>query len=49
MVWIKGDNTMLAVEAVRKVEKEAQSQGLTDRVSAMLDEKMKSHSRVDVK
>jgi exosome complex component RRP4 len=41
-VWIKGDNTMFVVEAVRKIEREAQVQGLTDRVSVMLSERVKS-------
>jgi len=41
-VWIKGDNVGVAVEAIRKIEAEAQTRGLTDRVGKMLDEKIKS-------
>ncbi|MBM3309658.1 MAG: hypothetical protein FJY77_05320 [Candidatus Altiarchaeales archaeon] len=44
-VWIKGDDTTLVVEAVRKIEREAQTQGLTDRISAMLSERVKSPPR----
>lgn len=47
LVWIKGENAMFVVEAVRKIEREAETQGLTDRIAMMLDEK--SRSRVDVK
>ena len=47
LIWIKGAKTMDVVEAVKKIEKEAQTPGLTDMVGKMLDEKNKSHSRVD--
>jgi exosome complex component RRP4 len=36
-IWIKGDNTELAIKAIKKVEREAQSQGLTDRIIEMLE------------
>jgi exosome complex component RRP4 len=47
LVWIKGDNTTMVVEAVRKIEREAEISGLTDRVGAMLDDKVVLSSRVD--
>jgi len=47
LVWIKGDNVTLVVEAIRTIEREAETQGLTNRIGVMLDEKVKSHSRVD--
>ncbi|MFH1126241.1 MAG: KH domain-containing protein [Candidatus Altiarchaeota archaeon] len=49
LVWVKGENILTVVEVVGKIEKEAETQGLTDRVSILLNEKMKSHSisRVD--
>jgi len=35
-IWIRGGNSALAVEAILKIEKEAHTHGLTDRVGAML-------------
>jgi len=35
-IWLRGGNTALAVEAILKIEKEAHTHGLTDRVSALL-------------
>ena len=47
LVWIKGENATIAAEAVRKIEREAETQGLTDQVEKFLNEKVKSVSRVD--
>ena len=47
LVWIKGENATIAAEAVRKIEREAETQGLTDQVAKFLNEKVKSVSRVD--
>ena len=35
-IWIKGGNTALAAAAILKIEKEAHTSGLTDRISMML-------------
>lgn len=35
-IWIKGENIELATNAIKKVEREAQTQGLTDRIIEML-------------
>jgi len=40
LVWIQGDNPNLAAKAVRKVEKEAHTQGLTDKIGEWLDEQL---------
>lgn len=37
-VWIKGENEDLAARAVRKVDKEAHTKGLTERISEWLEE-----------
>ena len=37
-IWIKGGNSVLAARAVLKVEKEAHTTGLTERISAFLNE-----------
>jgi exosome complex component RRP4 len=41
LIWIKDGNVPLAVEAIRKVEAEAQSTGLTDRVADFLKSRSK--------
>lgn len=38
LVWISGDNPNLAAQAVRKVEREAHVEGLTDKIGEWLDE-----------
>lgn len=38
-VWVNGERERLAVKAVRKVDKEAHTTGLTDRMDEWLDEK----------
>jgi len=40
LVWVKGDNEDLAIEAVTEIEKKSHVQGLTDQISAMLKKKM---------
>jgi len=39
VVWIKGENEVLAAEAILTVEKMAQKQGLTDYIKDMLEKK----------
>ena len=36
-IWIKGGQDNLVVDAIRKIEQEAYTQGLTDRIGEMLD------------
>lgn len=38
LVWIKGENANLAARAVKKVEREAHTSGLTDKMAEWLDE-----------
>jgi exosome complex component RRP4 len=40
LVWIKGSNANLAAKAVRKVEEEAHTSGLTDKIGEWLDEQV---------
>jgi exosome complex component RRP4 len=40
LVWINGEHSQIAAEAVKKVEEEAHTDGLTDRISEWLDEKI---------
>ena len=40
LVWIQGDNPNLAARAVRKIEKEAHVDGLTDKIGYWLDEQL---------
>lgn len=51
LIWLKGDNIVHAVEAIRKIEREAETQGLTDRIGVFLEERvqsgLQSNSRVD--
>ena len=35
-IWLRGGNSALAVEAILKIENEAHTHGLTDRISALL-------------
>lgn len=44
-VWIKGEDEGLAAKAVRKVEREAREQGLTDKVEEWLDERANGGER----
>ncbi|VVB54638.1 Exosome complex component Rrp4 [uncultured archaeon] len=43
LVWISGEQTPLVIEAIEKIQKEAHTQGLTDRIAHMLDEKTRKH------
>lgn len=47
LIWIKGDNVVHAVEAIRRIEREAETRGLTDRIGVFLDGSVISRSRVD--
>ncbi|MFB6244976.1 MAG: exosome complex RNA-binding protein Rrp4 [Candidatus Nanohaloarchaea archaeon] len=40
LVWIKGEKENLATRAVRKVEEEAHTEGLTDEIAEWLDEQI---------
>ena len=40
LVWIKGENANLAAKAVRKVEEEAHTSGLTDKIGEWLEEQV---------
>jgi exosome complex component RRP4 len=40
-IWVKGQNESIAVKAIKKIEAEAHTQGLTARIERMLDEKIK--------
>jgi exosome complex RNA-binding protein Rrp4 len=37
LVWLEGENEDLAIEAINVVENESYIEGLTDRVSGLLD------------
>lgn len=41
-IWIKSENTDFVIEAIRKIEREAHTQGLTDRIGELLDGKMQN-------
>jgi len=38
-IWISGENSNLAIEAIKKIEREAHTSGLTDKIRAMLESK----------
>ncbi len=40
LVWVKGDNEDIAIEAVLEIEQKSHVHGLTDQIKAMLSEKM---------
>lgn len=42
LIWLKGGDINLAVEAIRKIEREAQSRGLTNRITEYLTTKSSS-------
>ena len=42
VVWVKGRNRALAVEAIMEIEKRSQENGLTDSIANMLDEALKN-------
>ncbi|MEM0106788.1 MAG: KH domain-containing protein [Candidatus Micrarchaeaceae archaeon] len=41
LIWLKGENIALAMEAIRKIEEEAHTSGLTDRIKNLMEEKTK--------
>ena len=41
-VWLKGNNIDIAIKAIRKIEREAQSKGLTDRIEEFLSNELRS-------
>ncbi|MFB6145916.1 MAG: exosome complex RNA-binding protein Rrp4 [Candidatus Nanohaloarchaea archaeon] len=43
LVWISGDKANLAARAIKKVEKEAHTSGLTDRIGEWLDEQLENN------
>ncbi|MCL4388153.1 hypothetical protein M1567_03310 [Candidatus Marsarchaeota archaeon] len=45
IIWINGGNTELAIKAIRTVETEAHTSGLTERIKAMLEEETKGENR----
>jgi exosome complex component RRP4 len=40
LVWVKGDNEDIAMEAVTEIERKSHMSGLTDKIKAMLDKRM---------
>src|SRR3989338_9310000 len=45
IVWVKGDNDDIAIEAVLEIERKSHVSGLTDHIKSMLEKKMKSSGR----
>jgi exosome complex component RRP4 len=43
VVWLKGGNVELAADAIRKVEEEAHTSGLTERIKLMLEKSLKGN------
>ncbi len=41
MIWMDGENQDMALEAIREIERLPQQDGLTDKISAMLDSRLK--------
>jgi len=41
-IWLKGSNIDVAIKAIRKIEREAQTQGLTDRIEKFLSNELRS-------
>ncbi len=41
-IWLKGNNLETAIKAIRKIEREAQSRGLTNRVGEFLSNELQS-------
>jgi len=40
LVWVKGENQEIAVEAVREIEKKSHLHGLTDHIKALIEKRM---------
>ena len=45
IVWVKGDNEEIAVEAILEIEQKSHVSGLTDHIKSMLEKKMGSQKR----
>ena len=43
LVWLNGDNTELVYKVIKKIENEAHTNGLTDRIAHMLDKEIKNN------
>jgi exosome complex component RRP4 len=39
-IWIKDENTEIAIKTIKKIEREAQTRGLTNRITEMLDKEL---------
>ncbi len=48
-IWIKGGQDNLVVEAIRKIEREAYTTGLTDRIGEMLDKCIQDTQKTKIK
>ncbi len=46
IVWVKGDNEDIAIEAILEVEKKSHVQGLTDKIKEMIEKRMSAEKRV---
>ena len=46
IVWVKGDNEDIAIEAILEVEQKSHVHGLTDKIKEMLEKKMDAEKRV---
>ncbi|MBI4162850.1 MAG: KH domain-containing protein [Candidatus Aenigmarchaeota archaeon] len=49
IVWVKGDNEDIAIEAILEVEKKSHVHGLTDKIKGMIENRMSAEKRVVVK
>ena len=45
IIWVNGGNTELAIKAIRTVESEAHTSGLTERIKAMLEAEAQEENR----
>ncbi len=46
IVWVKGDNEDIAIEAILEIERKSHVSGLTDQIKSMLEQKMSSKGEV---
>lgn len=46
IVWVKGDNEDIAIEAILEIERKSHVSGLTDQIKAMLEQKMSRKGEV---
>ena len=47
IVWVKGENDDVAINAVMEIEKNAHTDGLTDKIKVFIEENMKDRSKGD--